>query len=1210
MATEKADTLGLKPHHVGSPGCEIDTPNFSTTMPKSLTPSECYQKSKDRLSDQHQYAGSHNEMDLMKRPDQPKFGPFISRPVLEDPVDFQVDFKYTKAPTPQTFPFRPNAPRTSLNGSPTSNRVQIGRPFRDMGHYQSNEALGGLKDVQQTEKPICEEKSETERKKCHAGSIHSDPISEDSMPENSQSEKGEPGASRKGQLTGPPFQNSPLFSKISSPLRPKDPVQSPLTKLEKPKLSKAFADIQRKAIIQSVRMNQPSHSELLPISQANPGSPCRFDEPREVHRTGVRQDREQSTGALVRDRLPKTPEVRTSAHNSRHKATATAHPPTHGVHKSNSVRKRPESRTSNISMPRAPRTRERSHTRRKKTSPTLEESYALRNGLSQCWNRFFSYEETRNRHWAEKMEDMVEQLAERDARLADYLAEIRMKDQTITDLKAAKEEQDALCQEQEAALAETKKHHQKLQGKMKEYRDRLNDATNEQQTIFKYFQPRYHQLRDQLRQEERDHKLALEQALAAADEVRAKVQKNVEEVQMLSQQEIRILKQETETLRTKLAEREKDLEREKEHIDDLRRELAESHELNRDAIKSLSVNNQELLQRSDERNIQAQSVAQSVNQQGQKIESVLKLLEDNKATMPSNADLAEDLKILHAEALNSIISALEEYTVSGRELSLKNAEDLKSDISAIRESCANLSSQIQGSNSASDWQQKFGRVQLDYQVLLRETDRLKKKLTEMRDEARIQLEKHEALQRELAALRDTAKTADESDKRAESLEKARQEIQNSLTEKEMRIRGLEEMIKGANKALNDQNQLLRDKEGQLYSEREKHAREVISCHKKQEEAIQQTKLEESAKFQTEYSDIEKRLQNTEQECNRLQNELEVAKQNADTAHKSKKEGDEKEMQVLQSIARLIEEISKDLQVSEQAKRDLNEKLEVWSNDRAETSLLKETVQKLAADQREAIENSKQLGEFLDVQKMLNDTWQRHGLEFGAQSKQSNSVGRERAGRVESHDEQEPVASPDMNRRVTIQSPKISEIYDEIVPISIEDERNIRRQATTPKGIIKPGIPKTWEQPEEQHQTPHTVSTKQTEGSSKNWVPTRDAKPFLVSQSAYNRRVSGVSAVVEESAEELIFGTATYSNETSSMPPKRKRAETKADQRENIKKWEESHPTEKKRSKLSRSMSQYFHDAVPAEPSTESPQLLPLKGAPIERRPRAFVTYGS
>lgn len=65
----------------------------------------------------------------------------------------------------------------------------------------------------------------------------------------------------------------------------------------------------------------------------------------------------------------------------------------------------------------------------------------------------------------------------------------------------------------------------------------------------------------------------------------------------------------------KLAEREKDVDREKDHVNDLRRELEVSHKINGGVLKSFSTQNEELIRKSNEGATQIQSVNESMNKQ-------------------------------------------------------------------------------------------------------------------------------------------------------------------------------------------------------------------------------------------------------------------------------------------------------------------------------------------------------------------------------------------------------------------------------------------------------------------------------------------------------------------------------------------------------------------------------------------------------------------
>ncbi|KAJ8122507.1 hypothetical protein ONZ43_g1321 [Nemania bipapillata] len=317
------------------------------------------------------------------------------------------------------------------------------------------------------------------------------------------------------------------------------------------------------------------------------------------------------------------------------------------------MRKRPISQASNISKPRVSLTRDITRTRKKRSTLALEESHVLRHKLGRAWNNFFVNEDRRNENWKVKLECLEEQLAERGEKAADYLAKIEQQDQAIMNLRAMNDEKDALFQKQKVSLDEMEKRIQKLKGKVKDYKDHLNDATKEQQSIFKYFQPRYQDMKEQLKQSEIKHQSSLEEALSSSNLIRDKIQKSVQEVQSLSQHEIQKLNMEISSLHSRLADREKDIEREKDCVNDLRRELAVSHEISDQALKSLGTQNQELIQKSEEGALQIQNMEQSMNRQEKEVQSLLKLLENDERNMPDYSAFFESLKIHQAEILGS-----------------------------------------------------------------------------------------------------------------------------------------------------------------------------------------------------------------------------------------------------------------------------------------------------------------------------------------------------------------------------------------------------------------------------------------------------------------------------------------------------------------------------------------------------------------------------
>ncbi|TGJ88523.1 hypothetical protein E0Z10_g192 [Xylaria hypoxylon] len=1199
MAAEPSPKL----HQFKHSDSQFDS-QLSTLLEQNfLAPLADSQETQDVVSQWHDDIGGQQE-NATNQPLQSTTGPFFSRPLPVDPLDFQNGFQYSKAPTPKIRPNRPNAPQNGLGlqiDSKNDSPVKTEHPHHDPGCLTVDDPSDDSRNVPGVGAQASRSELNTRINTYVAVSIHSDHSSDGTLATHGQLERG----TLKDLLPKPPFQNTSPFNKASASFQqPKANVQSPATRLEGPRLPKAFADIQRKALIQSNRANHSSHSVRHSKSQAGKASSSRFNTP-EVHQdltndheaihTRTRKPRERPTEHPTFNRSTHTPRKQAidgKPRENRSTAVETARPFTEDVHTDYSMT-RPMSGASNISKLRTPLGKERTHARARRAIPDMDKSNALRHRLSQSWNQFFVHEARRNEHWEEKMNDMVEQLAERDNKVSEYLEEIQRRGQVIEDLEHVNKEQDALYQEKEAALTELTEQRQKVREKMRQYRDRLNDVTKEQQSIFLHFQPRFHLMKEQMKRTELDYQSSLEQAISTTNVVRDKMKQRVKEVQTLSEQEIQKLRLEIRTLEVKLAEREKDVNREKEHMSDLRRELNESHELNRDAFKSLDTQNQELMKKSDEETIHIRNVEHCVNQQEQRIQSLQKFLEDDKANAPSPSELAENFKVLQTETLNCVLSELRENAVSDREQSSQAAEGLKSDILAVGEVCISFGKQIQSSQNASEWQEKFGKAQMDHQALLRQTDRLKEKLAKMQDEAKMQLGQHESLQQELNSLRASAKATDESNGLIEILQKENERIQGSLDEKEICIRGLEDELRGIHEALSAQNCRLEDNERQIQDEQEKLTQAVASCHEQQDQAVKQARAEECARTRAEYCNIENRLHEAEQGCDRLQNELVQVKQNAEIALKnSKDEAVRQAQEVLEPIVGLMDKVTEGLQTAKHTKDDLKEKLEAWSNGHVELSLLRQAVRKIEKGQTKAIENGNLLGELLDVEKKLEATWQWHNSEVDALNRaidleKSVKADMERFNRQGHKGKQVPGIPHAVNRRVMVKSPGTDDDHNKMVPISNEEERATRRQIASLRGIMKSAVLQVERRPEEQHH-----------------------KAF--SRSAYNRPVLGSSARVEEEPVNEAMPENMETGSTEMSARKRKRADTEANLGENAD--EKLQLAEKRRAKISHSLSSDFHDPISKKPATDSirlqAQLFYSKSEPIERRPRPFMTYGS
>ncbi|KAK5626414.1 hypothetical protein RRF57_002129 [Xylaria bambusicola] len=524
----------------------------------------------------------------------------------------------------------------------------------------------------------------------------------------------------------------------------------------------------------------------------------------------------------------------------------------------------------------------------------------------------------------------------------------------------------------------------------------------------------------------------------------------------------------------------------------------------------------------------------------------------------------------------SIIRELSERAELDRKWSSEVTEGLKNDILGVREFCFNLSEQIQSHQSAAQWQDKFSKAQMDHQALLQETDRLKEELAGMHIEADTQRQQRETLQQQLNSLSASAKITDASNKLIETLQKEKQRIQEGLNEKESLIRTLEEKLREVTEALSVQKSQFKDQECRFQYDRAKFMETIASCHEQRDQAINQAR-EEYTRIQTKYHDVENRLRNAEQNYSQLQIEVVQAKQGAEhTLRKNKDEVAKQAQQLLVPIADLIEKTSEGLQTSEQVNDNLNKKLEAWSQDHVEVSLLRQAFQKLAKDYKTNTENGKILVNFLEVQKEMENTWRWHKSEVNALNRAielEKGVMADTEGAIHIGHKGQPNISHVIHRRVMIQSPAIDHDRNrKMTPVSIEEERVTRRQAAPVKGIMKPAALQRQEKMEEQHhQKDQTTAQTGQSLSRRQATSTDEKKSILVSHSAYNRPVLGSAASLEECNIDCMPEEIETASTEVPVSKKRQRVEMESNEREKaVDKI--SHAAHKRRVKISRSMS--------------------------------------
>jgi len=553
---------------------------------------------------------------------------------------------------------------------------------------------------------------------------------------------------------------------------------------------------------------------------------------------------------------------------------------------------------------------------------------------------------------------------------------------------------------------------------------------------------------------------------------------------------------------------------------------------------------------------------------------------------------------------------------------------LKADVAAIHELYNGLNHQLQlqSQKVESEFQEKLSRAETEHQALLQEAGRLREELNRAHEESKMQVQQCEGLHRELTTLRTTAKGMAKYKGQAEILEKEKQGFRDSIGQKEACIQALEEKLEETRHTLRTQDDQLEHHKKQLAVERESHSKAISINEEQREKAVKQVMIDVSTKIQAKYKGIEKQLQDAVRERDRVQEELKQAQLNAEKALQESAEVSAQEMcQKLVETEKMVEKLSTDLHATEQSRDHLQNELEANCRANTEVSVLIEAVEKLSEDLQRTNDSGNQLQGYFDQWKTLQETYQWHQSENETMLRDVMTPGNGAGARSNSSDhtspkaEGEPQILHDGNRRVIIQSPVSSDGVGEAMDaMTVVQEQFNRRRAATPKSILKAFSAEDILL-DQQKLTGLQVNTLQSTTPSKRRRVNRPAKLGPVSHSVYNRPVLGSLADTENrrKRDRISTSQALVPAEMSSIPEKRKiydgKVKREASAEGSTRETKEGNGTGK-RTKLSRSMSPYFHDNVSKEPEIEPVQqsqlqLRPPRGEPLERRLRSVVTYG-
>ncbi|KAI0155199.1 hypothetical protein GGR57DRAFT_91908 [Xylariaceae sp. FL1272] len=916
--------------------------------------------------------------------------------------------------------------------------------------------------------------------------------------------------------------------------------RSSLGFLKTKKLPKAYSNIQRKAHIQmSPLAGRVASRRLSPKARTGESSTTHCSKKKNTQNDSTKRAASPARSTPTVEHQYSDPQVEEFANLSRDdfREFSSQHsqqlpemldnPSILHVDAHSAMQSRPTSQVSNISKKRISRNqRDASKRTRDHRSPNLHECQTKQSELAQAWNNHFTYSTKLSKHYEAKLAMMAKQIAAQTATIGQYLDQIQEKDESILQLANENREATTRCEEQSAQLTRTKKKQERMQEKLHEYKNHLNEATREQQKIFTYCRAKHQQTVEEVKLEEQKRRDFLEKALQSSDNVRQEVQKMVSDVKTTSLQEIQQLNLRIESLQVELSEREREVSSEKDHAVHLREELSESRRMTEEALKSLGEQQQHLIKLGLQARSDTQDVKERVEKQDQSIMTIMRSVEENREVAENSSQLIDELRKQQNNALETVLSEFREHVASSSELSSNITESFKADVSTISDLCSNLKKLFQ---SESGWKEKCEQASRDCRSL---SDHLREQEDELR-EARSAAEQHyiqcRELSDELQAVTEGCVPISEFNGQMNALQLDNQRLQQALDEQTQSGFHADERLRATNEELLKYRNQAQTQNEQIQVDRDNHRQQLEQYSNERERAIKQAISDEAERCQAERERIEQRLRESEDNRNRLEEQLSQVNQAAKNPPRNgNNEENEAMQQALDNTIALTHRLLNDMQGTQKASDDLKAMFEKWSNDQIELGLLRVEVQKLAVDKAAVVESRAQLDERMIAQRRLEDTAQKQRSEVESLKKAVKE--RVRAGSSKHFEHQVGDAdslvfdaSTEEVRRVSIKSPANEDGID--MPLSIDEERDMRRFGTVPKSIMKQGSDATplLEQALGEmasHAQAQTALNDIVVPAKRKRKTIKRSKSSHFSRSAYNRPVLGTASNDVDSADEI------------------------------------------------------------------------------------------
>jgi chromosome segregation ATPase len=544
-----------------------------------------------------------------------------------------------------------------------------------------------------------------------------------------------------------------------------------------------------------------------------------------------------------------------------------------------------------------------------------------------------------------------------------------------------------------------------------------------------------------------------------------------------------------ETLRLELQYRKKELSEEKEISRKVQKELDDSRRLSSQTLQSLTSQNEMILKTLQEQKNCAQDAETTAREQNEKMNAVIKDLEQIKTKVADPAAMTEPLKSIQEDAIKRLTTEIQK-TASGNAISDQDKQAWTDNIQTIKNLCERIIEDwVENDQDVAEWQEMYehateklyhaeswrqktsidleaARAKLDEVVnantefdkvnrhLNGEVESLAEKVEELQgdiDASRgIELE-NEDLLIEVGSLKEQIKKLQgevDVSRNSESSKVAALQVQ--LSKKGKDLEKSDEKLKEAEGRLRVQDELLKENEVSMRSGRQnlQEMQQVLNtANQERQQTISEAVRKETRRLQDMQRDTKSRLDSAEKarikSMKDLQNATEQIQQ-LSSVTASNGQDTRKLNATMQDATRKVVKLMNELATVKKLQEDMKKQLEQWILDKPELARMREQFNKIEQYLPTVLEAETQMIQLIQRCEQHAETEQGNTLDEVPVD--GSSPPNHPTPTISSSDDSQTRA-----RHVVMKSPIETEA---VLAPSVLQEREKRRQSVPVKSIIK------------------------------------------------------------------------------------------------------------------------------------------------------------